>query len=196
MAKLYAYVPADKAVAINLRVDKIVRLVKTPQNDRALDQRRADVVCDLLLGRPSNVQVQLQVTVPTSMLMRLDDQPGELAGYGPITADVDRRAERAVGGRPDHLPTDRRTTGLRAGAGQDLRVPRLLHVGASGGPRPHDSVPGSPDGTGESVSDVPSAPPPQAGPPVGGVPAESGKFRMDDPEGADLRPRAGRGLMR
>jgi hypothetical protein len=71
-------------VAIKLRLDKIARLVKTPQDDRTTDQRRADVVCDLLLGRKSNVQVQLQVTVPVSMLMRVDDQPGEFAGYGPI----------------------------------------------------------------------------------------------------------------
>ena len=90
MAKLFAHVPADKAVAIKLRVDKIARLVKTPQDDRTMDQRRADVVCDLLLGRPSNVRVQLQVTVPATMLMRLDDQPGELVGYGPITADAAR----------------------------------------------------------------------------------------------------------
>jgi hypothetical protein len=46
--------------------------------------------CDLLLGKTSNVEVRLQVTVPATMLMRVDDQPGELAGYGPITADVAR----------------------------------------------------------------------------------------------------------
>jgi hypothetical protein len=91
MAKLYAYVPADKAVAIKLRVDKIARLAKAQgADDRTLDQRRADVVCDLLLGKPSNVQVQLQVTVPAAMLMRVDDQPGELAGYGPIAPDLAR----------------------------------------------------------------------------------------------------------
>jgi hypothetical protein len=44
MAKLFAYVPADKAVAIKLRVDKIARLAKTQSDDRTLDQRRADVV--------------------------------------------------------------------------------------------------------------------------------------------------------
>ncbi|MEO6087500.1 MAG: DUF222 domain-containing protein, partial [Umezawaea sp.] len=90
MAKVYAVVPAEKAVAIALRVDKIARQSKTPEDQRTMDQRRADVVCDLLLGKPSNVHVQLQVTVPVSMVMRLDDQPGELAGYGPITADTAR----------------------------------------------------------------------------------------------------------
>src|SRR4051812_48345737 len=90
MAKVYAVVPAEKAVAIALRGDKIARQSKTPEDPRTMDQRRADVVCDLLLGEPSNVRVQLQVTVPVSMVMGLDDQPGELAGYGPITADTAR----------------------------------------------------------------------------------------------------------
>ena len=90
MAKVYAVVPADKAVAIALRVNKIVRQSKTPDDTRTMDQRRADVVCDLLLGEPSNVRVELQVTVPVSMVMRLDDHPGELAGFGPIDADTAR----------------------------------------------------------------------------------------------------------
>jgi hypothetical protein len=92
-AKLYAYIPADKAVAIKLRVDKIARLAKTPQDDRTLDQRRADVVCDLLLGKASNVQVHLQVTAPAAMLMRVDDQPGT----GRIRPDH-RRPGARVGG--------------------------------------------------------------------------------------------------
>jgi uncharacterized protein DUF222 len=90
MAKVYAVIPVEKAVAIALRVDKIARQSKTPDDPRTMDQRRADVVCDLLLGKPSNVRVSLQVTVPVSMVMGLDDQPGELAGYGPITADTAR----------------------------------------------------------------------------------------------------------
>jgi len=90
MAKVYAVVPAQKAVAIALRVDKIARQAKTPDDPRTMDQRRADVVCDLLLGKLSNVRVEVQVTVPVSMVLGWDDQPGELAGYGPITADTAR----------------------------------------------------------------------------------------------------------
>jgi uncharacterized protein DUF222 len=113
MAKVYAVVPADKAVAIALRVDKIARLVKTPDDPRTMDQRRADVVCDLLLGKPSNVQVQLQVTVPVSTVMRLDDQPGEVAGYGPI----DAATARALAGDATwrRLLTDERGTLLEVG---------------------------------------------------------------------------------
>ena len=50
MAKVYAVVPAEKAVAIALRVDKIARQTKTPDDTRTMDQRRADVVCDLVGG--------------------------------------------------------------------------------------------------------------------------------------------------
>ncbi|MGH8836580.1 MAG: hypothetical protein ACRDWG_16525, partial [Actinomycetes bacterium] len=34
---------------------------------------------------------QIQVTVPATTLLGLTDIPGELAGYGPITAEVARR---------------------------------------------------------------------------------------------------------
>jgi Domain of unknown function (DUF222) len=113
MAKVYAVVPAEKAVAIALRVDKIARQSKTPDDTRTMDQRRADVVCDLLLGKPSDVRVELRVTVPVSMVMRLDDQPGELAGYGPI--DTDTARELAGDATWRRLLTDERGTLLDVG---------------------------------------------------------------------------------
>jgi hypothetical protein len=87
MAKFFVYLCADKALAIKNRIDKLARDL---HDDRTMDQRRADVVCDLLLGKPSNVQAHIYVTVPITMLLGLDNQPGELAGYGPITADLVR----------------------------------------------------------------------------------------------------------
>ena len=62
------------------------------------DQRRADALADLALdgltdpdlprrhGRP----VALQVAVAATTLAGLDEEPGELTGYGPITAQVAR----------------------------------------------------------------------------------------------------------
>jgi hypothetical protein len=47
-------------------------------------------------------------------------------------------------------------------------------------------IPRRPDRARESRSDVPGASPSQAGPPLDGVPADSGTFRMDDPEQPDL----------
>jgi uncharacterized protein DUF222 len=123
MAKVYAVVPAEKAVAIAVRVDKIARQAKTPDDPRTMDQRRADVVCDLLLGKSSNVQVQLQVTVPVSMVMGLDDQPGELAGYGPITADTARALAGDATWR--RLLTDQRGTLLEVGR-RTYRPPAAL----------------------------------------------------------------------
>ncbi|MGH4019142.1 MAG: DUF222 domain-containing protein, partial [Pseudonocardiaceae bacterium] len=41
--------------------------------------------------RDSRVQVQVRVTVPFSMLLGLDEQPAELAGYGPLPAHVARQ---------------------------------------------------------------------------------------------------------
>jgi uncharacterized protein DUF222 len=123
MAKVYAVVPAEKAVAIAVRVDKIARQAKTPDDPRTMDQRRADVVCDLLLGKPSNVQVQLQVTVPVSTVMRLDDQPGELAGYGPLDATTTRALAGDATWR--RLLTDQRGTLVEVGR-RSYRPPAAL----------------------------------------------------------------------
>jgi uncharacterized protein DUF222 len=110
-------------VAIALRVDKIARQTKTPDDPRTMDQRRADVVCDLLLGKPSNVRVSLRVTVPVSMVMGLDDQPGELAGYGPITADTARALAGDATWR--RLLTDQHGTLLEVGR-RTYRPPAAL----------------------------------------------------------------------
>jgi uncharacterized protein DUF222 len=123
MAKVYAVVPAEKAVAIAVRVDKIARQAKTPDDPRTMDQRRADVVCDLLLGEPSNVQVQLQVTVPVSTVMGVDDQPGELAGYGPLDATTARVLAGDATWR--RLLTDERGTLLEVGR-RSYRPPAAL----------------------------------------------------------------------
>lgn len=93
MAKLWAFLPAHKAVACALRVGKIARQARGEGDERTLDQIRADVVADLLLATPDNysaVKVELHVTVSAATLMGLSEQPGELAGYGPITPALAR----------------------------------------------------------------------------------------------------------
>jgi hypothetical protein len=49
-AALWAVLPAEDAVAIYRRVDDLAHAAATPEDDRSLDQRRADVFTDLLLG--------------------------------------------------------------------------------------------------------------------------------------------------
>src|SRR5438067_13437866 len=50
MASLWAYFPAEVASASYARVDAIAHKLKTKDEERTLDQLRADVLADLLLG--------------------------------------------------------------------------------------------------------------------------------------------------
>jgi Domain of unknown function (DUF222) len=85
---------AADAVAAYQRLDAYARTM-SPTDERTMDQRRADALIDLILGRggaPSAIPAaQVQVTVAASTLLGLDDHPGELAGYGPITAQAARQ---------------------------------------------------------------------------------------------------------
>jgi len=45
------------------------------------------VFADLLLGNPSNVTTKIEVRLDAMTLMGRDNKPGDLPGYGPITAE-------------------------------------------------------------------------------------------------------------
>ena len=69
------------------------------RDTRTLDQRRADILCDLLLtGTPSvggetglgAIRTTVHVTVPLLTLAGLDDTPAILDGHGPIDAETAR----------------------------------------------------------------------------------------------------------
>lgn len=85
---------------------------------RTMDQLRADVLADLAyatldradLPRNHRRRPHIQVTLAASTLLGLDDQPGELAGYGPITAQAARLI--AAEGTWRRLLTDPATGGL------------------------------------------------------------------------------------
>lgn len=70
-----------------------------PDDERTLDQIRADLLTDLLLaGAPSaahgtgleNVTARIQVTIAASTLIGADNLPAELDGHGPIHPDIAR----------------------------------------------------------------------------------------------------------
>jgi uncharacterized protein DUF222 len=96
MGHLTADLTADEALAAHRRIDLLARRVKTPE--RTLGQCRADVFMDLVMGKCSDhLKVQVNVTVPMTTLMGLNEHPGKLSGYGPITAEHARElAEHAV----------------------------------------------------------------------------------------------------
>jgi hypothetical protein len=62
---------------------------KLPDDGRTLDQRCSDVALDLLAGKDfDNVQVHVQLTLPASTALGVDDTPGYVAGYGEVTAQA------------------------------------------------------------------------------------------------------------
>jgi hypothetical protein len=112
MGTFGGYAPIEDVVAIDERVDALARAAKGPGDGRSAGARRMDIVRDLLLGRPvltadATVAVEplpartwkVDVVVAESTLRGADDEPGELSGYGPITAPTARRlAGLAVAG--------------------------------------------------------------------------------------------------
>ena len=92
MAELRAYLPAADATRIHRTLDEFARAAATPGDERTMDQRRADAFTDLMLGPPTGRGngVLVHVTMPATMLMGLDEQAAELAGYGQIPAEIAR----------------------------------------------------------------------------------------------------------
>lgn len=98
MAELWAYLPAEGAAAVMSAVNALAG-VTSAGDPRSIDARRADALVDLAVGalhdprlpRERGTRPAVQVTVALSTLLGVDDQPGELAGHGPITAEVARR---------------------------------------------------------------------------------------------------------
>lgn len=94
--------PADRAASAAERIDAYARAAKRAGHDdgRTLEQIRADVFLDLLNGThtgpaPVHRAGVVELTVPLTTLMGLANRPGELAGFGTVTADVARQiAER------------------------------------------------------------------------------------------------------
>lgn len=105
MAWLSAYLPAPEAVAAFTVVDALAGSSRTVDDERTVDQRRADAFGAIFtaiasagelpdgtpLPRKHGRRAQIHVTVAATTLLGLDDLPGELAGYGPITAETARR---------------------------------------------------------------------------------------------------------
>jgi len=107
MASLWALLPAPAAVAA---IEWLTRLARGCGSDdpRTMDERRADLLAELLSGRLQDPDLNLptpvnpgkplvQVLIPMTALFGLTDDPCELLGYGPITASMAREiAENAA----------------------------------------------------------------------------------------------------
>jgi len=119
MASLIALLPAPEAQLIYLRLTAATDLF--PAEDcRTRDQQRADVFIDAILcGLPLDALPRVQgrrpainVVISADTLLGLNDQPGHLTGYGPITAESARRLAADSSGTWRRLLTDPDTGAL------------------------------------------------------------------------------------
>lgn len=108
MAWLSAFLPAPEAVAAFTVVDALAGSSQRDDDDRGVEQRRADAFAGIFtsiadtgvlpdgsaLPRGRGRRARVQVTVAATTLLGLDDLPGELAGYGPVPADMARAIAR------------------------------------------------------------------------------------------------------
>jgi hypothetical protein len=93
--------PADIAAA-RAHVERLARGLKTVGEPRTLDELRHDVAVDLLKGQcacrqprySSSGGGRININVTAETLAGLSDQPAELAGYGPVFAEIARKTVR------------------------------------------------------------------------------------------------------
>lgn len=95
MSSLEAQLPAEVAGACYSRVDGMARSLRRGGDGRTLEQLRADVTADLLLGRdpgvsPPEAAAMVHVHVPVDAALAISDDGCELDGYGPIPAPIAR----------------------------------------------------------------------------------------------------------
>ncbi|MBB3052960.1 hypothetical protein FHS23_004003 [Prauserella isguenensis] len=95
MSSLEAHLPAEVAGACYSRVDGMARSLRHRGDQRTLDQLRADVTADLLLGHdpgvaPPEAAAMVYLHVPADAALTISDERCELDGYGPIPAPIAR----------------------------------------------------------------------------------------------------------
>ena len=116
IAGVWAVLPADSAALLHAALDAVAGNARAAGDPRTADQLRADGLVSLVVGthdarggrsgRDSTTRaaVHVDVTVALSTLLGLDSRPGELAGYGAITAE--QAAALATGGALRRIVTD------------------------------------------------------------------------------------------
>ncbi|HEV2783698.1 MAG TPA: DUF222 domain-containing protein [Actinophytocola sp.] len=81
--------PGDQIYLAWLVLDTLARRIKAAGDDRTLAQLRHDIHLDLILGKLNErVQVHAYLHVPATTLAGIGNDPGILAGYGPVTAQA------------------------------------------------------------------------------------------------------------
>ncbi|GMR02274.1 MAG: HNH endonuclease signature motif containing protein [Acidimicrobiia bacterium] len=88
--------PPDRVAAITKRINEIAKHLRGHGESRTMDQLRADIFLDILGGTIHTASYKtagkavVDISVDLTTLIQLADHPGELAGYGPVIADIAR----------------------------------------------------------------------------------------------------------
>lgn len=118
--------PPDRLEAGLRHINDLAKSLRRPGETRTIDQLRADVLLDLIAGADvAGNTGQGGVIVHTTLesLAELSEHPGELAGYGPVVADIARQvADRQHAGRWGYVIEDD-ITGLPLAVGTTRRRP-------------------------------------------------------------------------
>jgi hypothetical protein len=86
--------PADRAAEAMNRLHSLAEAARLAGDERTADQVRADVFLDVLTGRnPSQVGTSgvAHIRVGLETLMHLNEEAGDLSGFGPVVADIARQ---------------------------------------------------------------------------------------------------------
>ena len=86
--------PPHRVAAGMKRINQLARSLCGPNETRSMDQLRADVLLDLLEGTGTATRAgrgMVELTSDLKSLTELADHPGQLAGYGPVIADIARQ---------------------------------------------------------------------------------------------------------
>ncbi|HJQ96066.1 MAG TPA: HNH endonuclease signature motif containing protein [Acidimicrobiia bacterium] len=119
----------DRAEAAYRPLTRLARKLKRKGEDRTMDQLRADLLLELLLGESENQggdakggSVDLRVDLET--LAGLSEAPGELSGFGPVIADIARQVTREQGHCQWRFTVTDPETGMPIHTGVTRRRPR------------------------------------------------------------------------
>ena len=121
--------PPDRAEAAYRRLTRLARKLKRKGEERTMDQIRADLLLELLLGEEQGAEtsapggsVELRVDIET--LAGLTEAPGELSGMGPVISDIARQVAREQRHCPWSWTVTDPETGIPVHTGVTRRRPR------------------------------------------------------------------------
>ncbi|HJR87237.1 MAG TPA: DUF222 domain-containing protein, partial [Acidimicrobiia bacterium] len=121
--------PPDRAEAAYKRLTRLARKLKRQGEERTMDQLRADLLLELLLGEAGNQGKQgnggsVDLRVDLETLAGLSEAPGELGGFGPVISDIARQVAREQAHCPWSFAVTDPETGMPIHTGVTRRRPR------------------------------------------------------------------------